>query len=150
MLEPACCVGATALRTCGVADDFERFRDQYADAGAPVLDVIEQAVIGAVYGANGYTTRAQADLIGRKLELGPGRSLLDVGSGCGWPGLYLAESTGCTVVVTDVPMEGLRRAVGRLDADELAGRAAVVASTGQRPPFRDRAFDAVCSTDVLC
>ena len=37
------------------------------------------------------------------LGLGPGRRLLDVGGGQGWPGLYLARQTGCTVVRTPVP-----------------------------------------------
>lgn len=133
-----------------MTDEFEQFRERYAGGAAPVLDTIEQAVIGAVYGANGYTTRAQADLIGRKLDLGPGDLLLDIGSGCGWPGLYLARTTGCRVVATDVPVEGLRRAVARIERDGLTGRATVAASTGQAPPFPSGTFDAVCSTDVLC
>lgn len=131
------------------ADGFGDFRATYA-RDADVIDAIERAVIGEVYGANGYTTRAQADLIGRRLVLGPGDLLLDVGSGCGWPGLYLAATTGCRVVATDVPIEGLRRAVGRLQTDGLTDRAAVVAASGQRPPFHSGVFDAVCSTDVLC
>lgn len=133
-----------------MVDGFERFREQYAGDAAPVFDAIEQAVIGAVYGANGYTTSAQADLIGERLELGPGDLLLDVGTGCGWPGLYLATTTGCRVVATDVPIEGLERATRRIAADGLTDRTAVVASTGRHPPFRGGVFDAVCSTDVLC
>ena len=68
----------------------------------------------AAYGADGYTTRAEADAIGRALELGPGDLLLDVGTGCGWPGLYLAATTGCRVVATDAPIEGLHRAARRM------------------------------------
>ncbi len=129
-------------------DVFDRFREAYGRDGG-VLAEIEAAVTGAVYGANGYTTRRHADLLAERLALGPGRRLLDVGTGCGWPGIYLAETTGCDVVLTDVPFEGLRRAVARAHSLGLE-RAAVVASTGESPPFAAASFDAICSTDVLC
>lgn len=131
-------------------DGFDRFRERYERPTAAVLDDIEHAVIGAVYGANGYTTQDQADLVGRRLELGPGDLLLDVGTGCGWPAIHLAVTTGCRAVATDVPFEGLVRARRRADHDDLLDRVDVVAATGQQPPFRDGAFDAICSTDVLC
>jgi hypothetical protein len=38
------------------------------------------------------------------LGLGPGRRLLDVGAGYGWPGRYLARETRCTVILTDLPL----------------------------------------------
>ena len=38
--------------------------------------------------------------------------LLDLGAGRGWPGLYLAVRTGCQVVLSDVPLEGLRQRRG--------------------------------------
>ena len=131
-------------------DTFDHFRVRYERTDAAVLDTIETVVIGAAYGANGYTTRDQADLIGRRLGLAEGHLLLDVGTGCGWPGLYFAATTGCRVVATDVPFEGLVRAARRAGDDDLLDRASVVASTGQQPPFRAGTFDAVCSTDVLC
>jgi len=129
-------------------DYFDQFRENYARTEHDVLTDIERLVIGESYGANGYTTRAQADMIGDRLELGPDRLLLDVGSGCGWPGLYLAATTGCRVVVTDVPLEGLQRAGERVRTDTLA--AGVVACSAPQPPFRDTAFDAISHTDVLC
>ena len=131
-------------------DGFDRFRERYERPHAEVVDVIEQADIGAVYGANGYTTRDQVDLIADRLRLGEDDLLLDVGTGCGWPGVHLAATTGCRVVATDVPVVGLARAARRAVADGIGDRVDVVAATGQQPPFRDGAFDAICSTDVLC
>jgi len=130
-------------------DGFDEFRVKYArDDDDGVLGEIEYAVTGESYGANGYTTRRQADLIGERLGLGPGTRLLDTGTGCGWPALYLAVTTGCSVVATDVPIEGLRRAAQRINTDSIDAH--VVASSAQRPPFPPASFDAITHTDVLC
>lgn len=101
-------------------------------------------------GANGYTTRAQAEELGRRLRLAPGRVLLDVGTGRGWPGLYLATTTGCAVVGTDMPIGALAGAAQRARTERVDTRAAFVAASGAAQPFRPRSFDAVVHTDVLC
>jgi len=107
-------------------------------------------VIGAAWGANGYTTVAQADELGRRLNLAPGRTLLDVGTGRGWPGLYLATQTGCGVVGTDMPLDALAVAARRARRDRIDERVCLVAAAGADQPFRNESFDAVVLTDVLC
>ena len=132
------------------ADGLDRFRVTYGLEDRGTLDEMERAVIGVVYRANGYTTLDQAIQLGQLTDLGSGSRLLDIGTGCGWPALYLADTTGCSVVATDVPMEGLRHAVHRARADGLESRAVVLASAAQEPPFSDGSFDAITHTDVLC
>ena len=90
-----------------------RFSQRYGEERGDVVRSIELAVIGGDWGANGYTTIAQADQLAAILELGPGSLVLDIGTGRGWPGLYLAATTGCSVVMTDVPVEGLVSARAR-------------------------------------
>ena len=107
-------------------------------------------MIGGDWGANGYTTIAQADQLGALLNLRQGSLLLDVGAGRGWPGLYLATTTGCSVVLTDVPMEGLSVAHERSRQDELDDRAWCINANARDLPFRAGTFDAVVHTDVLC
>lgn len=126
------------------------FRERYAVPPSDVTREVERAVIGSDWGANGYTTLEQADRLAEVLELGPGRRLLDVGSGRGWPGLYLAATTGCDVVLTDLPTSGLRLAKARIEEGRLAGAASLVACAASAMPFRGRRFDAVVHTDVLC
>lgn len=115
-----------------------------------IADRVERLVIGADYGADGYTTRAQADELARSLDLRPGVRLLELGSGRGWPGIYLARSSGCHVQLTDLPLAGLRTAAARATAEGLTGRHGVAAADGAHLPFRAATFDAVVHADVLC
>jgi methylase of polypeptide subunit release factors len=126
------------------------FGERYAIPTSDANARIEQAAIGAVWGVNGYTTVQQADELGRRLDLAPGRRLLDVGTGRGWPGLYLAARTGCTLVGTDMPLDALLSAARRALTEELADRVALAAAAGADQPFRPGVFDAIVHTDILC
>jgi 2-polyprenyl-3-methyl-5-hydroxy-6-metoxy-1,4-benzoquinol methylase len=126
------------------------FDQRYGAALPPVARQIEQRVIGGDWGANGFTTMAQADTLAHELHLSAGDRLLDLGTGRGWPGLYLAARTGCQVVLTDLPLEGLRVAANRATREGLAARTAVVAAAASALPFQAGSFDAVIHTDVLC
>ena len=126
------------------------FQQRYRNTPSPLVRRIEQRVIGGDWGANGYTTMAQADTLATGLGLSAGDRLLDLGTGRGWPGLYLAARTGCRVVLADLPLEGLRVAADRAAAEGLAARVGVVAAAASGLPFRAGSFDAVIHTDVLC
>ena len=128
----------------------DRARVTYAVGEHPVAREVELLTLGSDFGANGYATVAEVSALPGLLHLGPGRRLLDVGCGQGWPGLYLARQTGCRVVLTDVPFAGLTTATRRASREDLGGRAWALAARGQALPLRARAFDAVIHTDVLC
>jgi cyclopropane fatty-acyl-phospholipid synthase-like methyltransferase len=138
------------VATRAEAENIERFTDRYRLCCSPVRLDIENEALGTDYGSTGYTTRAQADDLARHLRLQPGDRLADIGSGSGWPGLYLAQQTGCRVVGTDLPFDGLQRARARAITDGLTGRASYVRATGRHQPFHAGCFDAVVHTDVLC
>jgi ubiquinone/menaquinone biosynthesis C-methylase UbiE len=131
-------------------DTIERFAERYRVVPSDAARLIEQAVIGGDWGANGYTTMAQADRLASELGLGPESVLADIGCGRGWPGLYLAARTGCKVVLSDVPKEALRIAKGRAISEELEPRVTVVCASAIQLPFASESFDAVVHTDVLC
>jgi 2-polyprenyl-3-methyl-5-hydroxy-6-metoxy-1,4-benzoquinol methylase len=126
------------------------FEQRYSVAAAPVTLEIERRVIGGDWGANGYTTIAQADQLATGLQLSADDRLLDIGTGRGWPGLYLAARSGCRVVLADLPLEGLRVAATRAQADGLAARTSVIAAAASGLPFHAGSFDAIIHTDVLC
>jgi 2-polyprenyl-3-methyl-5-hydroxy-6-metoxy-1,4-benzoquinol methylase len=126
------------------------FEQRYGAAAAPVAVEIERRVIGGDWGANGYTTIAQADQLAAGLQLSAANRLLDVGTGRGWPGLYLAARSGCRVVLADLPLEGLRVAAARAQTDGLAARSSVLVAAASGLPFHAGSFDAIIHTDVLC
>jgi cyclopropane fatty-acyl-phospholipid synthase-like methyltransferase len=134
----------------GEQESRQRFRDWYGREYEGVYVDIEREVIGGDYGANGYTTREQADDIAVRLRLDRGMRMLDIGTGRGWPGLYFAAMTGCKVVACDVPVEGLYVGTRRAARDGLEDRTWFVASSGDALPFRAASFDAIVHTDTLC
>jgi len=128
----------------------ERYRERYGPDVSPAETAVELEVLGSDYGGNGYTTIAQAAELATALSLSRGDRLLDLGAGCGWPGLYLAKTTGCSTVLTDLSLPGLARARRRSTEDSTTARTAVVVASGRHLPFRPESFDAIVHTDVLC
>lgn len=126
----------------------ERYREYYARTDHPVLRELELRTLGADYGGNGYTDAVQAATIVDLLRVGSGDSVLELGSGAGWPGLYVSAISGASVVVSDVAWEGLAWANRRARADDLDAHG--VACEGATLPFRDNTFQGVTHSDVLC
>jgi 2-polyprenyl-3-methyl-5-hydroxy-6-metoxy-1,4-benzoquinol methylase len=129
-------------------DLVSRFGAYYAGAGSSAVLELEMRVFGSDYGGNGYTNVDDARRLARLLRLDSASVLLDIGTGAGWPGLFLAKESGCRVVLTDMPAEGLRVAQVRAADEDIAAHA--VNANGAQLPFRKASFDAVTHSDVLC
>ncbi len=117
-------------RTAKEREVSETFTQQYEIVQADVMLAIERDSCGSDYGGTSWTTRAEADHVGRLLELAPNDRLLDVGSGAGWPGLYLAQTSGCDIALTDLPLSGLQTAAKRAVTDQIAGICWTAAADG--------------------
>jgi cyclopropane fatty-acyl-phospholipid synthase-like methyltransferase len=128
----------------------ERFEDLYVATQSPVMLSIERAVCGCDYGGTSWTTRAEADGLIDMLELTSTKHLLDLGAGSGWPALYMAEKSGCSVTLVDLPANGLRIAGQRAVKDGLSRRATMVVSDAANLSFPDSSFDAISHSDLLC
>lgn len=128
----------------------ERFRQRYLTSNGPAMVEAELEVLGSDRQGNGYTTRSQADEMGALLGLGPGSRLLDIGAGCGWPGVYLATTTGCAVVSIDPIVEGIGVAIHRGEIDGVGSRHVGLVAGATALPFEAHVFDAVLHGDVMC
>lgn len=128
----------------------ERFAKIYGLGGSEVMLSIERSVCGSDYGATSWTTLDEAGEVAAMLGLRPGRLLLDLGSGSGWPGVYLARESGCDIVMLDLPPVGLRIAMQRAAAERVAGACSAVVADGAAMPLQSGRFDAIFHTDVLC
>jgi SAM-dependent methyltransferase len=111
---------------------------------------LEQAVCGSDYGGTSWTTRDEADQIGRLLELDSATKLLEIGAGSGWPALYLAGLSGCDATLADVPLEAIRLAADRVAHEPLDGAISLAVADGAALPFKADLFDAISHSDVLC
>jgi hypothetical protein len=82
------------------------FKERYGNRPSRTARQVEQRVIGGDWGANGYTTMAQADTLASGLGLSAGDRLLDLGTGRGWPGLYLAAGPAAGSSSPTCPWKG--------------------------------------------
>ncbi len=128
----------------------ERFGAQYKRGHMPVFKEINILSHGCDYGGTSWTTKSEAEEIAERLALAPGRRLLEVGAGSGWPGLYMARLSGCEAVLLDLPYDGLRAASLRSQTDQTLGQCRFVAADAARLPFDGALFDAIHHADVLC
>lgn len=128
----------------------EYFGEQYRHGRSSVMRRIERVVCGCDYGGTSWMTRSEAEQIGTLLGLRPGKHLLEVGAGSGWPGLFFARTTGCAVTLVDIPLEAIRIAAERAIADQLDDRCSATVSDGAALPFGGNSFDAISHSDVLC
>jgi ubiquinone/menaquinone biosynthesis C-methylase UbiE len=135
---------ATKRRDCE-----ERFRERYSVPTVDAMLAVEREAIGANVGANGYTTLAQADTLAERLQLTPEATLLDLGSGRGWPGLHLAARIGCRTVLVDLPEPALAAAARRAQKQGLSDRVSVLRADAAHLPFLSDTFDAITHTDTL-
>ena len=128
----------------------ESFIAEYRTARHQILSQAERRVLGSDFGSSGFTTRREADALLAALDLGHDDRLLDIGSGRGWPGLYLAARSGCRLVSADLPIAGLARSRSRAQQEGVADASSQVVGDGRLLLFRPESFDAIVHADVLC
>ena len=131
-------------------EQIAKFDNFYQLSTYDVLRRIESHTCGCCYGGNSWTTKKQAGLMVQKLELSPRSSLIDVGAGAGWPGLYLSSISGCSLTLVDLPETGLKLAADRSIQDKISERVITLVADAAELPFKDQSFDAVSHSDLLC
>ena len=107
---------------------FGDFEDSYKQSSLPIMRDIEEEVLGVRYGATSWMTLPQARRMQEDLRLQAGQHHVDIGSGSGWPGLFLAEESGCDITLVDLPLLALQQARQRACHDGMQSRCQAVLS----------------------
>lgn len=126
------------------------FAGSYEVSSLPAVRALERSVLGCDYGGTSWTTVHQIEHIVSSLQLTPGRRLLELGCGSGWPGLYLSLITGCRVTLLDIPLIALRLARKRAALDDISERVDLVNASATMLPFAAGTFEVISHSDVLC
>jgi len=125
------------------------FTDKYARGQSPTALKVERMVLGHEVGLGGYTTMEQAGHLCDRMSVKSGARVLDLGTGRGWPGAFLARCMQSRMVFSDLPVGVLREAVVRFGTGESSVGVAGVAADGRAMPFQSEVFDAIVHADVF-
>ena len=121
----------------------------YEVASGDAVRELERAAVGTDWGGNGYTSVQQVDELIDVLGLAPGVTYADLGSGAGWPGLFVASRSKCEAVLMDITVSGMQAAQARA-VERSVSNVTFIVAPGERVPFADDTFDAVSHADLLC
>jgi ubiquinone/menaquinone biosynthesis C-methylase UbiE len=129
------------------------FSSTFAAPESAVAARIWSTVFGDEYPAElapfSFTTRSELARIARSLEVGADGLLVDIGSGRGGPGLWVAATTGASYLAVDIAADGLAAVTRRAAALGLADRVRTALGSFDSLPLADGEADAVMSIDAL-
>lgn len=128
----------------------KHFEETYARSGHWVMQAIERQVCSCDFGGSSWTSQEQADDQIRLLGLGSQSTLIDLGSGTGWLGLYMAKQSGCQVTLVDLPENALELAQQRAAEEGLSVQTFTQVADAADLPWPVENFDAVSHSDLLC
>ena len=113
---------------------------------------IHTGIYAHPYEAVGAASRRTVERVAAKAAdlLGPGRNVLDMGSGYGGADRYLAANFGCRVVAVNISESQNQRNREANAARGLDGLIEVVTGSFDDLPAADGSFDVVWSQEALC
>ncbi|MFH8367649.1 SAM-dependent methyltransferase [Streptomyces sp. NPDC018031] len=83
------------------------------------------------------------DMMIKRLGVGPGDRVLDIGCGVGGPAVRLAKATGAEVVGINVSVKQVEKANALAESEGVSGKVGFQHGDAMALPFEDASFDAV-------
>lgn len=153
MLEGPYAPGVSASTPPDVPDWKAVFADVFATPASAVQARVWAEVFGDEYPAEvepySYTSRSELTRIADEVAAGPGDLLVDVGSGRGGPGLWVAAATGARYLGVDISPSGLAEVERRAEELGLRDRVQVAEGSFEDLPLEDGEAAVVMSIDAL-
>ena len=112
---------------------------------------VRRETYGEDLGQSSWTTAPEWLGFADRIGVGRDSDVLEVGSGSGGPGVYLALERGCRLTGVDLNEHGVRNANALAAARGVRERVQFrVVDASQPLPFDANRFDAVLSNDAMC
>lgn len=122
----------------------------YGHFRTDLYEEIRREAFGEDIGQNSWLTADELNAFIRRLDLAVARRLLDVACGAGGPALYIADTTGCSIVGIDAHEQAILTAQSLALQRGLGARADFHHADAQLPlPFPDSSFDAITCIDGI-
>lgn len=130
--------------------EVDLYDGHYANLAADPQVAVRRQTYDEDVGQAGWMTLAEAREFFSALELGPGRTALEVACGSGGFTCRMAVETGALCVGVDINPQGIEAAGRRAKEQGLSSRVSFrLADAGHRLPFRDESFDAIFCNDSI-
>ena len=123
----------------------------YGDFTSDAEAAVRRETYGEDLGQSSWLTAPEWLGFADQLRITATSDVLEVGSGSGGPGVYLAIQRGCRLTGVDLNEHGVRNANALAEARGVAERVRFqVVDASEALPFPDGSFDAVVSNDAMC
>lgn len=96
-----------------------------------------------------FITNTDLQIIAKNLNVGPGKTFVDLGCGRGGPGLWLAQETGANYIGIDFSENAIEEARRRLFDIKIAGNFEFQVGSIYSLDLPENSFDGAISIDVL-
>ena len=123
----------------------------YGDFAGDAEAAVRRETYGEDLGQSSWMTAPEWLGFADQLGVRGDSDVLEVGSGSGGPGVYLAEQRGCRLTGVDLNEHGVQNANALAESRGVADRVRFQVVDASTPlPFADGRFDAVISNDAMC